>query len=103
MGERPLAIAVSALIRDNRILLIRRIRGSYAGLMGMPGGKIEQGEHAAEAAVREAFEEAGIESEVKRFMGVVSEHEVENGKMIGHYLLFLFELDPKGIRINGGL
>jgi 8-oxo-dGTP diphosphatase len=102
MGERPLAIAVSALVRDDRILLIRRIKGSYAGLMGLPGGKIEKGEHASDAAVRETLEESGIESEVKRFMGIVSEHEVENGKVVGHYLLFLFELEPKHTRITEG-
>lgn len=102
MGERPLAIAVSALVRDDRILLIRRIKGSYAGLLGMPGGKIELGEHASEAAVREALEESGIRSEVRRFAGVVSEHEVEGGKVVNHFLLFLFELEPKGSDIVEG-
>jgi 8-oxo-dGTP pyrophosphatase MutT (NUDIX family) len=100
MGERPLAIAVSALVRDNRILLIRRIKGSYAGLMGLPGGKIEQDEHASEAAVREALEESGIESTVRRFMGIVSEHEVEDGRVANHYLLFIFELEPKHAEIT---
>ena len=102
MGEHPLAIAVSALIRDNKILLIKRVKGSYSGLMGMPGGKIEQNEHASDAAVREALEETGIGSEVKRFMGIVSEHEEEEGKVINHYLLFLFELDPKGTETTEG-
>ena len=102
MGERPLAIAVSALVRDDKILLIRRIKGSYAGLMGLPGGKIERNEHASDAAVREALEESGIESTVKRFMGTVSEHEVEDGRVVNHYLLFLFELEPKHTRISEG-
>jgi len=102
MGERPLAIAVSALVKDDRILLIKRARGSYAGLLGMPGGKIELDEHASDAAVREVLEESGIESEVKRFMGIVSEHEEEGGKVLNHYLLFLFELDPKGTEVTEG-
>lgn len=102
MGERPLAIAVSAVVRDGRILLLRRVKGSYAGLLGMPGGKIEQGEHASEAAEREVLEESGIESKVRRFMGTVSEHEEEGGEVINHYLLFLFELDPKGAEIVEG-
>jgi 8-oxo-dGTP diphosphatase len=102
MGERPLAIAVSAVMEGGRILLIRRARGSYAGLMGLPGGKIEIGEHASEAAVREVLEESGIASEVRRFAGIVSEHETEGGKVVNHFLLFLFELDPKSTEIAGG-
>ncbi len=90
------------MVRDNKILLIRRVKGSYTGLLGMPGGKIEQNEHAATAAVRETREESGIESEVKRFMGIVSEHEKEGGKIINHYLLFLFELFPKTDAIKEG-
>lgn len=102
MGERPLAIAVSAVVRDGRILLIKRAKGSYVGLLGMPGGKIEQGEHASEAAVREVMEESGIRARVKRFAGIVSEHETEGGRVVNHFLLLLFELDPEGTEIVEG-
>lgn len=102
MGERPLAIAVSAVIRDGRILLIRRVKGSYAGLLGMPGGKIELDEHAADAAVRETFEESGIKSKVKRFAGIVSEHEAEGANVANHFLLFVFELEPETAEIGKG-
>ena len=43
MKELPLAVAISALIKDNKILLIKRLRGDYVGLLGLPGGKIEKG------------------------------------------------------------
>lgn len=104
MADRPLplAIAVSALVRDGRILLIRRVKGSYTGLLGMPGGKVEQNEHASDAAVREVLEESGIRSRVKRFAGTVSEHETEDGRVVNHFLLFLFELEPEGTETTEG-
>ena len=42
MKELPLAVAISALIKDNQILLIKRLKGDYVGLLGLPGGKIEK-------------------------------------------------------------
>lgn len=48
------------VIRDDEILLIRKRRGLGAGLINGPGGKIDPGESAIEAAVRETTEEVGI-------------------------------------------
>jgi len=49
------------LYQDNSILLLRRHNTSFGnGLYSLPGGKIEQGETARQAAIREAQEELGI-------------------------------------------
>lgn len=48
------------VIRDGHILLIRKKRGLGAGKINGPGGRIEPGETAQEAAVRETREELGI-------------------------------------------
>ena len=45
------------VIRDGEILLIRKKRGLGAGKINGPGGRIESGETAAQAAVRETQEE----------------------------------------------
>ena len=80
-GERPLAVAIAALVHEGRILLIRRARGDYPGLWGLPGGKVERGEHLSEAAVREIREECGVEAAFVRHLGCVSEHLVEEGQI----------------------
>ena len=99
MKELPLAVAISALIKDNQILLIKRLRGDYVGLLGLPGGKIEKNEHLSEAAIREILEESGIESDFKNYLGFVSEHLIENGNILQHFLLHVCELEPKTANI----
>jgi mutator protein MutT len=58
---RPAAIAV--VRRADRFLLVRRGQAPDPGRWGFPGGKIEPGETAAEAAVRELAEETGVRAE----------------------------------------
>ena len=56
----PAAVAVVAR-EDGAVLMIRRTDNGYWAL---PGGAIEMNESVAEAAVRETFEETGIQVEV---------------------------------------
>lgn len=48
------------VIRDGQILLILKKRGLGAGKINGPGGRIEAGESAIEAAIRETQEELGV-------------------------------------------
>ena len=49
------------VIDAGQVLLIDKKTGHGAGKINAPGGKLEQGETPAECAVRETFEEVGIE------------------------------------------
>jgi len=101
-SEKPLAVALAAVIKDNKILLIKRIKGDYIGLRALPGGKIEMDEHFADAARREVLEESGIETEFNEYLGLVSEHLVENGE-VRHFLLHVSRLHPKTTEISNGV
>lgn len=48
------------VIRGGEILLIRKKRGLGAGKINAPGGRLEPGESAREAAIRETQEELGV-------------------------------------------
>jgi len=67
--RRPLLIGVRTLIvRDSAVLLIRHRSGKQP--WALPGGGVERNERLAEAAWREAREEAGVPIRVERLLGV---------------------------------
>jgi 8-oxo-dGTP diphosphatase len=55
----PNAASVALIDRD-RVLLIQRARAPWSGLWSLPGGRLEQGETAEQAAAREVLEEVGL-------------------------------------------
>jgi mutator protein MutT len=58
-------------MNSNRILLCKRAAGDRQepGTWGLPGGKVEVGESAEEATIRELKEETGLEVEHIKFLG----------------------------------
>ena len=49
-----------AVVKGDRVLLVRRARAPSQGLYAFPGGKVEQGETLEEAVRRELKEETGL-------------------------------------------
>lgn len=58
----PHVPCVGALVRDGagRLLLVRRANEPGRGLWSLPGGRVEPGESAEQALVREVREETGL-------------------------------------------
>jgi len=69
---RVLATLVYA-IRDDQVLLHRRVKDPNKGLWVAPGGKLEPTESPTECAVREMREETGLELEDPVLRGVMVE------------------------------
>jgi 8-oxo-dGTP diphosphatase len=87
----PRCGASAAIFRGAEVLLVERGKGALRGLWSLPGGHIEQGETARDAALREIREETGIEAELS---GLLDIHEVlrhdDSGRLTAHYLLVIF-------------
>ena len=61
--ERPFLAVSAAILRDGRILLVRRARPPMDGLFSLPGGVVETGETLHDAVMREVREETGLSIE----------------------------------------
>ena len=88
----PRVGASAAVFRGDEILLIQRGKGAFTGLWSLPGGHVEPGERAGDAARREVMEETGIEAAID---GLVTVHDVihrdeATGAIRAHYVLTVF-------------
>ena len=75
------------LIRRGEVLLIRKKRGHGAGRINGPGGKIDPGETALAAAVRETREETGVEVLDAELRGEFRFVELNGPQWLGYVFL----------------
>ncbi|MBQ2799614.1 MAG: NUDIX domain-containing protein [Ruminiclostridium sp.] len=71
----------------SKMLMCKRLKEPYLGLMNFVGGKIEQGESGIDAAYRELFEEAAIE---RKSIDLI------------HLMDFSYPLDPCYVEVYAG-
>ncbi len=72
------------ILEPSRVLLIRKKRGLGAGKINAPGGRLEPGETALAAAIREVEEEIGVTPSSIRAHGTLSFQFVDGYKLFAH-------------------
>lgn len=87
----PRAAASAAIFRGRSVLLVERGKNAPRGTWALPGGHIEPGERAAEAAAREVLEETGLPVSIH---GLVDVRDViihsPAGELTVHYVLTVY-------------
>lgn len=98
MAEELKKSVVSGVLvkrQDGKYLLVKKANnvGPYAGMYLTPGGGVETGEAADDAALRELYEEAGVK--VKNLKRAYFDDDVtENWQGIKrHYIMLLYTAD----------
>ena len=90
---RVAASADGVLIRDGRVLLVRRKRTPFRGTWMLPAGFVDFGEHPEETLAREFHEETGLTVSQARFIGL--HQSADDPREPGHFLFF-YEVEATG-------
>ena len=94
MHENTRICAVDpVIIKDDKVLLIKRSFGVFRGYWVLPGGRMEKGEDARTCCIREAKEETGLDVEVLDFIGFYDSPERDPEK---HAVSLAFLCRPAG-------
>jgi mutator protein MutT len=92
----PQAASSAILIRDGRILMIRRRNAPSLDMFAFPGGRAEPGETPAETALREFLEETGIRAHAPRPFAFY-DLGAEDPERHFHLTVFLVEADASEV------
>ncbi|MGA7971846.1 MAG: NUDIX hydrolase [Pseudolabrys sp.] len=89
--SRPFLAVSAAIVRDGKVLAVRRAREPALNLYTLPGGGVEIGETLHEAVIREVREETGLDVEPVALAG---EREVivrdAQGQVERHFVILCF-------------
>jgi 8-oxo-dGTP diphosphatase len=104
MSWKPgVKVAVAVLVDNQQRILItqRPLHASHGGFWEFPGGKLEPGERAEEALVREVKEEVGIEVHEYHYLGDV--HHTYPDKSVQLIVFLVIDFSGKPMCKEGQL
>jgi 8-oxo-dGTP diphosphatase len=97
--KSPKLTVDGAIIKNYKILLIKRKNDPFKGKWALPGGFVEYNERVEQAVIREVFEETGLKTEIIELVGIYSD---PNRDPRGHTVTVVFLLEINNGKINSG-
>lgn len=88
--KKPSLTVDGAVVKNNEILLIKRKNNPFKNKWALPGGFVEYNENVEDAVIREIKEETGLNTKIKKLVGVYSD---PNRDPRGHTVTIVFSLE----------
>ena len=95
----PKVTVDGVVLKDEKILLIKRKNQPFKGKWALPGGFVDYGETAEDAVVREVLEETGLNTRVGSLFGVYSDPQRDPR---GHTITVVYLLEVCGGFLKSG-
>ncbi len=92
------SVAVVARDEKGNLLLVLRGVEPKKGYWALPGGFIDEGESATDAALREMKEETGLNGAIKNFIKIYN----HKSKIYGYVIIIIYEVDIVGGKLKAG-
>lgn len=84
----PIVSVGAVVIKDAKVLLIKRRNEPHKGEWSIPGGVVELGESLSKALEREILEECNIKVKAREILGITEKIEKdEKGRIKFHYVI----------------
>jgi 8-oxo-dGTP diphosphatase len=95
--DRPIVGVGAIILREAKVLLVRRAAEPLRGQWSLPGGMLELGETLRQGVEREVLEETGLIVEAKEVLDVFDSIFPDGqGKAQFHYVLIDFRCELRG-------
>jgi 8-oxo-dGTP diphosphatase len=85
----PVVGAMAIVVREGKVLLIRRRNSPDAARWSFPAGKVNYGEQVQEAAVRELREETGVQASAVKVITAVDAIDFDENQNIKHHFVII--------------
>jgi 8-oxo-dGTP diphosphatase len=100
MIRKRLSITVDAVIlKENKIVLIKRRNAPFKEYYALPGGFVDYGEKVEDAVIREVKEETGLKTKIEKLVGVYSAPDRDPR---GHTITIVYKLNITGGKLRSG-
>lgn len=100
---KPVVAVGGVMIRDGRVVLVKRGKEPMKGRWTIPGGSVEPGERLAVALMREMREETGLEARAGEVLEIVETiFRDASGNLQYHYVIHDYACEILGGDLRAG-
>jgi len=97
--KSPKLTADGAILKDKKILLIKRKNEPFKDIWALPGGFVEYNEKVEDAVIREIYEETSLKTKIKNLIGIYSDPKRDPR---GHVVTVVYLLEIEGGELKEG-